>query len=120
MEARGFLTRVPGTARTLRVLVEPGRKASPEGPAAAVADAVRLATLVVERLIPALKGADEDYLHRALDAVSAALDVACVSAGATEDQRDDAFESLRRAVLVARGVSPERAPRGRGGWSRRR
>ncbi|MBA2322080.1 MAG: MarR family transcriptional regulator, partial [Deltaproteobacteria bacterium] len=70
LEARGFLTRVPGAARTLRVLVEPGRAAKPEGSSAAVADAVRLATLVVERLVPALKGAEDDYLHRAFDAVS--------------------------------------------------
>lgn len=112
LEARGFLTRVPGAARSLRVLVPPAGASAAvrESPVAAVEDAVRLASLVIERLVPALKGADDVHLHRALDAVAAAVEVACITAGASEDQRADALQSLRRVVLIARGMSPEGGP----------
>lgn len=121
LEARGFLTRVPGAARTLRVLIPPAEASTavPDSPTATVADALRLASLVIERLVPALKGADEVHLHRALDAVAAAVDVACVTAGASDGQRAEALESLRRVVLIARGMSPESGP-GRRVWARRR
>jgi len=116
LEARGFLTRVPGAARTLRVLVPPAQESTavPTTTSAAVADAVRVASLVIERLVPALKGADEVHLHRALDAVAAAVDVACITAGAPDDQRAEALESLLRVVLIARGMSPEGGPGRRG------
>ena len=69
--------------------------------------------------MPALKGADEAHLDRALDAVAAAVDVACVTAGASDGQRAEALESLGRVVLIARGMSPESGP-GRRVWARRR
>ncbi len=121
LEARGFLTRVPGAARTLRVLVPPAvaSTAVRDSPTAAVADVLRVASLVIERLVPALKGAEEDHLHRALDAVAAAVHVACVTAGASDGQQADALESLRSVVLIARGMSPESGP-GRRVWARRK
>jgi LexA DNA binding domain len=126
LEARGFLTRVPGQARTLRVLVpeEPSN-----APTAArglrvardhdVSAAVRFASLVVERLVPALKGVSEEHRWRALDAVLAALDATCVTAGATAEQRQGAQAALRRVALIAQGMSPETAPGRRQPWWRK-
>lgn len=121
LAARGFLARVPGAARTLRVLVPPPQPSHvvPDGPAAGVADAVRFASLVIERLVPTLKGLDAADLDRAIDAVAGSLDVACVTAGASDHQRADAMDALRRVVLIARGRSPEGGPR-RWVWTRRR
>jgi hypothetical protein len=126
LEARGFLTRVPGRARTLRVLVpEAPRDAATtaRAPESArghdVAAAVGLASLVVERLVPALKGVSDEHHWRALDAVLAALDVACTAAGATTEQRQGAHAALRRVALIAQGMSPETAPGRRQPWWRK-
>jgi SOS-response transcriptional repressor LexA len=132
LETRGFLTRVPGQARTLRVLVpgerqasekpRRGRAASADPPASASSAAslaTHLATLVIERLVPALKGASEEHLHSALDAVGAALEIVCVEAGAPPDERQSAQADLRRVALIARGMSPETRPGRRLPWWRR-
>jgi hypothetical protein len=126
LEARGFLARIPGAARTLRVLL-PEDGAEAKLPAAAgpvtkrseVDTAVLTASLVVERLVPALARAERELLWQALDAVAAALNVACSSVGATPAQLRDAQATLVRVAQVAQGVSPEvrpgrRTPR----WSR--
>lgn len=126
LEARGFLTRVPGQARTLRVLVpeEPhDASTTARAPETArdhdVATAVGLASLVVERLVPALKGVSEEHRWRALDAVLAALDATCLRAGATAEQRQGAQAALRRVALIAQGMSPETAPGRRQPWWRK-
>jgi DNA-binding MarR family transcriptional regulator len=127
LEARGFLTRVPGQARTLRVLVPEEPRDTPTAARALEtarehdeAAAVRFASLVVERLVPALKGASEEHRWGALDAVLAALDATCTAAGATAEQRRSAQKALRRVALIAQGRSPETAPGRRQVWWRKR
>jgi len=126
LERRGFLTRIPGQARTLRVIVaadpkSPGRaaKGSVASNATDVTAAVQMAGLVVERLVPVLKSAGDPLLHGALDAVSAALETTLKVAGASEDQEREAQDSLRRVALVAQGMSPETRPGRRHPWWRR-
>lgn len=127
LEARGFLTRVPGQARTLRVLVPEEPHGTPTAAQAPetdrdhdVAASVQFASLVVERLVPALKGASEEHRWRALDAVLAALEATCTAAGATAEQRRSARNALRRVALIAQGRSPETAPGRRQVWWRKR
>jgi DNA-binding transcriptional MocR family regulator len=123
LESRGFLTRVPGAPRTLRVLLPKDAAPTPTAPSptapSSTTGAVHLGALVLERLLPALKGADEQHIRNALDAVAAAVDVACVEAGADEKQRDEARDALRRVVLTARGIPTEQGPRRRSIWTRR-
>jgi hypothetical protein len=118
--ARGFLTRVPGAPRTLRVLFPlpaPSKSPSAKSRNAEIECAVRVGCMTIERLVPALKGIDEVHLHAALGAVRDAVDVALVTAGATDEQRDDAFDDIRRTAITAQGMVPER---GRPGRRRRR
>ncbi len=126
LEAHGFLTRVPGAARTLRVLVpdEELRGAAPSvaapAPAAMNVDgAVRMASVVIERLVPALKGADREHVHRALNAVAEALDVTLHMAGASDAQNRAAHEALLRVASIALGDSPEIRPGRKVPWWRR-
>jgi hypothetical protein len=116
LEARGFLTRIPGAARTLRVLVddEPAVRGARSRDGGArddqVETAVQTANLVVERLVPALKNDHQEILFRALDAVGNALDVACTMAGASPDRRQEARAVLVRTAQLAQGISPEVRP----------
>jgi SOS-response transcriptional repressor LexA len=119
LEARGFLTRIPGQARTLRVILpedpEASTEAGPHHPAPAsdsaeVATAVRLATLVIERLVPALQGVGEQQRRSALDAVRQALEIVCLAAGTPSDVRQRAQATLERVALIAQGRSPETRP----------
>jgi hypothetical protein len=125
LEARGFLTRIPGQARTLRVIVPEGptgTKVRPGGTGprdAGTRAAIHVASLVIERLVPALKDATEQQLWRALDAVRSAVDVASVANGASADERREAQATLRRLTLVAQGLSPETRPGRRLPWWRR-
>ena len=126
LEARGFLTRVPGQARTLRVIVPEGpiTGTEPSTDRAKPRDtgtraAIRLASLVIERLVPALKDATDEQLWRALDAVSSAVDVVSVAGGASADERRQAQATLQRVALVAQGLSPETRPGRRLPWWRR-
>jgi SOS-response transcriptional repressor LexA len=100
LEARGFLARIPGAARTLRVLV-PDEALCQPAPAKAATKAaatayevaayettayeatVRMASAAVERLVPALAGADSDHLYGALGAVKEALAIALQGARRT-------------------------------------
>lgn len=131
LEARGFISRVPGAARTIRVLV-PDEALRPAAPAAAasVRDAatttavtidasVRMASVVIERLVPALEGADHTLMHRALMAVAAALEVTLRGAGASEEQRQAARDTLLRVASVAQGDSAEIRPGRKVPWWRR-
>jgi hypothetical protein len=126
LEARGFLTRVSGQARTLRVIVPEGRIAGTEPPAGRIAPrdpgtkaAVHLASLVIERLVPALKDATEQQLWGALEAVSSAVEVVSIAGGASADERREAQAALQRVALVAQGRSPETRPGRRLPWWRR-
>jgi hypothetical protein len=117
LEARGFLTRIPGAARTLRVVVPEdhvavGRSDTRRGSLAdpRVDVAMQTANLIVERLVPALKGVDRAVLGRALDAAAAALDVACSAAGASSERREAARGSLVPTAQLAQGTSPELRP----------
>jgi SOS-response transcriptional repressor LexA len=125
LEARGFLSRVPGAARTLRVLVadrdlcQPARSATAPTTATDQIDvAVRMASIVIERLVPALKGADRDHVHRALTAVAEALDVTLRTAGASDEQRRAADETLLRVASIAQGDSTEIRPGRKVPWWR--
>ena len=126
LEARGFLTRVPGQARTLRVIVPEGPIAGTKPRAGRTAPrdtgtraAIHLASLVIERLVPALKDATDQHLWGALDAVSSAVEVVSVAGGASADERREAQATLRRVALVAQGLSPETRPGRRLPWWRR-
>jgi SOS-response transcriptional repressor LexA len=119
LEARGFLTRVPGQPRTLRVLLPEGRGASieaqPHRPAPAsgtaeVATAVQLASLVIERLVPALQGVSAEQRRSALDAVSQALEIVCLAAGASPAERQEARATIEQVARVAQGMAPEAVP----------
>lgn len=130
LEARGFLVRLPGRARTLRVVVPRERLEQPEPRASKPAapdhagevQAVgRMACMVVERLVPALKEVDTDHLYRALDAVRDALETACLAAGASAAERKQVHDALLRAAMIAQGDSPETRPGRRlPGWRRPR
>ena len=126
LEARGFLSRVPGAARTLRVLVAADelREPAPSTTASAtttvqVDAAVRMASIVIERLVPALKGADHEHVHRALSAVAEALDVSLRIAGASDKQRLAADDTILRVASIALGDSPEIRPGRKVPWWRR-
>ena len=129
LEARSFLSRVPGAARTLRVLVAADelREPAPSTPsttASATATvhvdaAVRMASVVIERLVPALKGVDHEHVHRALGAVAEALDVSLRSAGASDEQRKAADDTILRVASIALGDSPEIRPGRKVPWWRR-
>jgi hypothetical protein len=126
LEARRFLTRVPGQARTRRVTVPEGPITGTEPPTdrakprdTGTRAAIRLASLVIERLVPALKDATDEQLWRALDAVSSAVDVVSVAGGASADERRKAQATLQRVALVAQGPSPETRPGRRLPWWRR-
>jgi hypothetical protein len=128
LEARGFLTRVPGRPRTLRVIwaEAPAVRAEPPAsrPASGNADvkaATRMASLVIERLVPALKGASEQHLRSALEAVSGALETVCLASGAPADEREEAHATLLRVASIAQGRSPETRPgRKLPGWRKPR
>ncbi len=102
LESRGFLTRVPGQARTLRVVPLPNPVSRP--PESAQAAAARFACLVAEHLVPVL-GADE----AALDAVARALDEMCEEIGASLDDAAQAQAALQKAIRAARRAG--RVPR---------
>lgn len=127
LEARGFISRVPGAARSLRVLVPeeslrpaaPAKNAGGRDPASAIDASVRTASVVIERLVPALEGADVEHLHRALSAVAEALDVTLHGAGATEKQRRSARDTLLRIAAAAQGDSAETRPGRKLPWWRR-
>ena len=126
LEARGFLTRVPGQPRTLRVILpeEPSAGAEPPTGRAAsrstdVKAATQLASLVVERLVPALKGASEQHLWSALGAVREALEASCLAVGASAREREQASATLLRVALIARGMSPETRPGRKLPWWRK-
>jgi hypothetical protein len=81
--------------------------------------AVRMASVVIERLVPALKGADHEHVHRALSAVADALDVTLRAAGASDEQRRAADDTILRVASIALGDSPEIRPGRRVPWWRR-
>jgi hypothetical protein len=126
LEARGFLTRIPGQARTLRVIVaeetiaspEPGGRRTPPRDAEMKAT-VHLASLIVERLVPALKDATEEHRWAALDVVASAVELVLASAGASSDERSTARATLQRVAMVAQGRSPETRPGRRLPWWQR-
>lgn len=134
--ARGFLSRVPGAARTLRVVVpveelrDSGPAVRDSGPAVStestttgaasdVAAAVRLASVVIERMVPALRGADPEHVHRAVRAVVEALEVTLRAAGASDEQRAATQETILRVASIARGDSTEARPGRKLAWWRR-
>jgi DNA-binding Lrp family transcriptional regulator len=126
LEARGFLSRVPGAARTLRVLVpdaelcDSASKAAAPGTAdVTLAVAVRMASVAIERLVPALRGAGHEPLHRAFGAVAEALDVTLRASGASYEQRTGARETLLRVASIAQGASTEIRPGRKLAWWRR-
>jgi len=126
LETRGFLTRVPGQARTLRVIVPEQRIAAADPPAhrsgprdTGTKALIQLASLVIERLVPALKDATDEQLWRALEAVRSAVDVVCIARGASTDERRGAEATLQRVALVAQGRSAETRPGRRLPWWRR-
>jgi hypothetical protein len=126
LEARGFITRVPGQARTLRVILpeEPHACAEPSPDRTAsgntdVKAATHLASLVIERLVPALKGVSEQQMWSALDAVRGALETVCLAAGASADERKEAHATLQRVALIAQGMSPETRPGRKLPWWRK-
>lgn len=126
LEARGLLTRVPGQARTLRVIApevaiagteaRSGRRARRD---TGTREAVHLASLVIERLVPALKGATDQQLWGALDAVSSAVEVVSIAGGASADERREAQATLQRVALIAQGRSPDTRPGRRLPWWQR-
>ncbi len=71
-----------------------------------------MAVATVERLIPALRGADHVHVRDAIDAVRMALEMACADAGASADERKLARASLARAVALAQKADgdPRRDP----------
>ncbi len=111
LEAKGFLTRIPGQARTLRVTLPPDllaptkvtAKRAPSGGDETRA-AVTLACLVIERVIPALMAFPEASRRGVLDAVRDALEVHLAATGASTDARRAAGDDLRRAALAAQGM----------------
>ncbi len=115
LEARGFLQRVPGQARTLRVVVpstEPTRQRTRQGRDedlrnAQLRTAVSMATGIIERLIPALAGAGHAFEHEALSAVALALEEACLAAHASTVDRRHARAAFGRAVARARAATGE-------------
>lgn len=118
LEARGFLTRVPGQARTLRILLPEGpiqttagQLQSPGSTAgkSEVETAVRFAGLVIERLVPALEGIDAEKRQSALDAVRQALDAVCLAAGASPAERHRAHLTIAQVARVAHGGRLETA-----------
>jgi repressor LexA len=131
LEARAFLTRVPGQARTLRVIVPDAwcAPAEPKSPAAAAFAhaslntgariAAHMADLIIERLVPALRGASEEHHGRALDAISQALEIACIEAGSSVDEHRELQDHLRRVAMIARGMSLETRPGRKLPWWRR-
>jgi len=101
-------------------LREPAPSATAPTTAAVQLDvAVRMASIVIERLVPALKGADRDHVHRALTAVAEALDVTLRAAGASDEQRRAADETLLRVASIAQGDSTEIRPGRKVPWWRR-
>ncbi len=119
LEARGFLRRVPGKARSLQVVVESEGPVpvarQPRGAAvhdAALRIALHMAVATVARLVPALRGADDVHARGALDAVRIALEMACTDAGASADERRLARGAFARAIALAQRVdgSPHRNP----------
>jgi hypothetical protein len=126
LEARGFLSRVPGAARTLRVLLadeelhQPAPSTTASTTSAVPLDVVvRMASVVIERLVPVLKGADKEHVHRALSAVAEALDVTLRTVGASDEQRRAADETLLRVASIAQGDSAEIRPGRKVPWWRR-
>ena len=128
LAARGFITRIPGAARTLRVVVPEAALGerrdglgwrTEDSTAEGVRAAVELASAVVERIVPALNGTAQETLFAALNAVGAALDIACATAGALPSQRRDAAETLHRVAQLALGASPETRPGRKRRWWRR-
>lgn len=139
LEARGYLSRVPGAARTLRVVVsdevlagstaapsparDGGRGQSGEtanaaaARAATIATSTQLATVIIERLVPALAGLDDRYRHQAIEAVAQSVHVVLSGAGASDEQHRQADQTLLRAASIAQGVSGETRPgRQRSRW----
>jgi hypothetical protein len=126
LEQRGFLARVPGQARTLRVLVPvstaspaDGSARSPAGDSPEFRMAVTLASAIIERLVPALKGVEQERLFGALAAVGDALDTVCRGAGVSAAARREAAATLLRVASIAQGVSPETRPGRRLPWWQR-
>jgi hypothetical protein len=125
LEARGFLSRVPGAARTLRVLVCDddlrGESPTAAAPATDVTSevAVRMASVVIERLVPVLEGAGHEQLDSALGAVFEALEITLREAGASDEQWRSAQDTLLRVTSIARGDSSEIRPGRKVPWWRR-
>ncbi len=126
LETRSFLARVPGAPRTLRVLLsdEELRGSSPATATPATAAmtpeaAVQMASIVIERLVPALKGADDEHLDRALSAVAESLDIVLSMAGSSDDQRKAGWAALCRVASIAQGDSTETRPGRKLAWWRR-
>jgi SOS-response transcriptional repressor LexA len=122
LEAKGFIARIPGAARTLRVTLPSeiladtsvgSRKAG--GNTEVV---VRTVGALIERLVPRLKG-DRALLNATLDDVGKALEVTLRGEGASEEQLAKAYDSLRRVVSVALGDSTETSPGRRLPWWRK-
>lgn len=100
LERKGFLARIPGAARSLRVLVPLEGRQEPQ-----VEPAIQMGSLVVERLVPALRDQPSPVLHAALDAVTDALQIAL--AGRSDAERRDATEALYRTARIAQGLGAQ-------------
>jgi hypothetical protein len=116
LEARGFLARVPGAARRLRVLVSdddlregPPPRRQRKGDVDTTVQ-VRTPSLVMERLLPALRDIAGEHLIRAVNAVVEALDVELQAAGASEDQRQARVRPSSRSPPSRRGSALRRGP----------
>lgn len=125
LEAKGFLSRVPRAPRTLRVLVPDDalREDKPHADSARaktdkVQTATEVASMVLERLIPVLRGAEFGVRNDAIGSVFAALDVALRAAGASEEERSRADETLLRISSIAQGDSTETRPGRQQPWWR--
>ena len=83
---------------------------APAGAAHDVEAAARMASVVIERLLPALRGADHEHVHGAGRAVVEALDVTLRAVGASDAERGAARETTLRVASIARGDSTETRP----------
>lgn len=118
LEAKGFLTRVPGQARTLRIVVPlPDPEVDRPSVSAQVATAARFACLVAEHLVPVVAGPPGQVVtgrggldEAALDAVARALDAMCAEVGASADDAAQAQAVLQKAIRAARRARPPSQP----------
>ena len=125
LDSKGFISRVPRAPRTIRVTVpdEVLGEVKPREPSAQahsekVKTILDVATLVLERLVPTLRGVEFGAKNNAIRSVHEALDVALRAAGATEEERDRADDVFTRVASSAVGDSAETRPGRKLAWWR--